>query len=69
MRITENIQLYKDEFIQICKRHHVKSLYVFGSALGEDFDEKSSYIDLSDEDPIERWEKSMSLWDYLESFF
>lgn len=73
MRITEDIRHYNDEFIRICKKHNVKSLYVFGSYIRDDFDENNSdidfLVDINDDDPIERGEKLMSFWDYLEKFF
>ena len=35
------IELHKTALIELCKKHHVKTLYVFGSALREDFKEDS----------------------------
>ena len=40
------IEQHKNELIELCKKHHVKTLYVFGSALREDFKEDSD-IDFS----------------------
>ena len=51
----------------------MKSLYAFGSSVSNNFKEESSDIDLlielSTEDPIQRGENLISLWDKLESFF
>lgn len=40
------IEQHKNELIELCKKHHVKTLYVFGSALREDFKEDSD-VDFS----------------------
>lgn len=57
----------------LCKSHSVESLYAFGSSIRPDFNEKTSDIDLLIEldydDPIERGENLINLWDNLENFF
>ena len=40
------IELHRNALIELCKKHHVKTLYVFGSALREDFREDSD-VDFS----------------------
>ncbi len=35
------IEKHKQALVELCKKHHVKTLYVFGSALREDFNEES----------------------------
>lgn len=40
------IELHKSALIELCKKHHVKTLYVFGSALRNDFREDSD-VDFS----------------------
>ena len=40
------IEQHKPGLIELCKKHHVKTLYVFGSALREDFNKKSD-VDFS----------------------
>jgi len=40
--ITSNL----DRIAALCKQHHVRRLYVFGSALRDDFDPTRSDIDL-----------------------
>jgi predicted nucleotidyltransferase len=73
MKLKQEIQLRIDEFLFLCQNHKVKSLYVFGSSITEKFNESTSDIDLlvevDEDDPIERGEKLMSLWDKLEEFF
>ncbi len=63
----------RDDFEALCKNHHVKQIYAFGSSVSETFDPKKSDIDLlveiDEPDPIERGEKILSLWDKLEAFF
>ncbi len=61
------------EFLSLCKTHNVKNLYAFGSSVTDHFDEESSDIDLlieiDNDDPIERGENLMSIWDHFEHFF
>ena len=63
----------RDEFADLCKNHHVKQIYAFGSSVSGDFDPEKSDIDLlveiDEPDPIEKGEKILSLWDKLETFF
>lgn len=40
------IELHKTALINLCKQHHVKRLYVFGSAIRKDFREDSD-VDFS----------------------
>ena len=71
--ITEEILRSSVDFISLCVKHDVKYLYAFGSSVTGRFDYDSSDIDLiveiDDNDPIERGEKLMSLWDTFETFF
>lgn len=73
MGIKESISGQLKEFLMLCKSHQVKTLYVFGSSLTDRFDEDSSDIDLlieiDDNDPVQRGEKLMSIWDKFEEFF
>ncbi len=73
MNLKESIKYRMNEFLTLCKTHNVKSLYVFGSSITERFREDSSDIDLLIElkiqDPIERGENLMNIWDKLEYFF
>lgn len=73
MKMKESIQLKLAEFLMLCKSHNVKNIYAFGSAVTENFNEESSDIDLlieiENEDPIERGENLMDIWDKLEVFF
>jgi len=41
-----SISAKKDRVIEICRRHHVRRLEVFGSATASDFDPRRSDVDL-----------------------
>ncbi len=73
MKMKDSIQLKLVEFLSLCKSHNVKNLYAFGSAVTENFNEDSSDIDLlieiDNDDPIERGENLMNIWDKFEDFF
>lgn len=73
MKMKESIQTKLMEFLTLCKNHKVKNIYAFGSTVTENFNEDSSDIDLlieiDTEDPIERGENLMNIWDKLEDFF
>jgi predicted nucleotidyltransferase len=73
MKMKESIQMKLAEFLTLCKSHNVKNIYAFGSAVTENFNDESSDIDLlieiDTEDPIERGENLMDIWDKLEEFF
>ncbi|WP_199200219.1 nucleotidyltransferase domain-containing protein [Adhaeribacter arboris] len=69
MDLKSSIEIKSDEFIALCKTHDVASLYAFGSSTNKTFDESKSDIDLlielRTEDPMERGEKLMDLWEKL----
>jgi predicted nucleotidyltransferase len=71
--IKDEILKNQKDFMVLCKNHNVKYLYAFGSSVSEKFDVNKSDIDLLVEiesnDPIERGEKLLSLWDLFELFF
>lgn len=73
MKIEDSIQAKLNEFTTLCKLYNVKNLYAFGSATTDQFDENSSDIDLlieiEENDPLERGEKLLAIWDKLEEFF
>ncbi len=73
MNLRESIKSKTNDFLALCKSHDVSSLHAFGSSVTENFDDKSSDIDLLIEidkhDPIERGESLMNIWDQFESFF
>jgi predicted nucleotidyltransferase len=72
MILKHHIQQREQEFLELCQKHNVKTLYAFGSSITDRFNEQTSDIDLlveiDEPDPIERGEKLMSLWDKLEEF-
>jgi predicted nucleotidyltransferase len=73
MYLKDRLESGISEFKELCLTHNVESLYVFGSATNEKFDEAKSDVDLlievGSEDPIERGENLLSIWDKLEDFF
>lgn len=73
MNLKESINYKMADFLSLCKTHNVKNLYAFGSSINDNFNEDSSDIDLliemDNEDPIERGENLLSIWDKFEQFF
>jgi len=73
MIIREEISKREPDFILLCKTHNVKYLYAFGSSVTGKFNSVGSDIDLlveiDTEDPVERGEKLLSLWDMFEDLF
>ena len=73
MNLKESIKYKMADFLSLCKDHNVKSLYAFGSSITDRFNEDSSDIDLlieiDNEDPIERGENLINIWDKFEHFF
>ena len=59
--------------MQFCVRVTNKYIYAFGSSVSDRFDPDKSDIDLlleiDTQDPIEKGEELLSLWDLLEEFF
>jgi len=76
MREIEQIPILKDniqQLVEICRRHQVSKLFVFGSAITENFNLESSDIDLMVKllpmSPEEKGEHLLDLWDELEELF
>jgi hypothetical protein len=72
MVITSEIHGKKNDFVTLCKNHKVKYLYAFGSSVTDSFNPDSDIdllVEIDSEDPIEKGEKLLSLWDMFESFF
>lgn len=73
MNLKESINHKMADFLSLCKAHNVKNLYAFGSSITDEFNENSSDIDLlieiDNDDPIERGENLMNIWDKFEHFF
>ncbi|MDH4092705.1 MAG: nucleotidyltransferase domain-containing protein [Cyclobacteriaceae bacterium] len=61
------------DFVDLCRSHRVDKIYAFGSSITDHFDENKSDIDLvvriEIDDPADRGEALLSLWDKLESLF
>lgn len=73
MGIKTNIRQQLPEFISLCKKHKVNTIYAFGSSINKRFDPETSDVDLvvdiNEDHPLERGELLLSLWDKLEVFF
>jgi hypothetical protein len=73
MILKDQIEPRIKYFENMCREHHVKYLYAFGSSVTDQFDMNSSDIDLlvevDEKDPVKRGENLISLWDLFESFF
>jgi len=73
MIVKQEILKHLTDFKTLCKNHDVIYLYAFGSTTTNKFDSGKSDIDLlveiDSQDPLERGEKLISLWDNFESFF
>ena len=73
MNLKESIKYRMEDFLILCKVHNVKRLYAFGSSITNQFNEDLSDIDLlieiDNDDPIERGENLMNIWDKFEQFF
>lgn len=61
------------EFVDLCRSHKVDKIYAFGSSITDHFDPKKSDIDvvvkIAIDDPADRGEALLSLWDKLETLF
>jgi len=61
------------DFVDICRTHKVGKIYAFGSSVTARFDPQTSDIDIvvkiDIDDPVDRGEALLSLWDNLEILF
>jgi len=61
------------DFVNICRTHKVVKIYAFGSSITDHFDPMTSDIDIvvsiDIDDPADRGEALLSLWDKLETLF
>lgn len=61
------------DFLSLCKSHMVKNIYAFGSAITDDFNEKTGdtdlVIEINQKDPILRGESLLIIWEKLEEYF
>lgn len=73
MNLKDSIKNGFSDFLHLCKAHKVKTLHAFGSSITDRFNERTSDIDLLIEmdidDPIERGENLLMIWDKFEQFF
>ncbi len=63
----------REEIAELCRRHHVRRLAIFGSATRDDFDPVHSDVDVLvefDDIPIEQYsDNKTALWDELTTKF
>ncbi|MBS1487738.1 MAG: nucleotidyltransferase domain-containing protein [Bacteroidetes bacterium] len=61
------------DFVSLCQTHKVNKIYAFGSSITDHFDPANSDIDIivkiDIDDPADRGEALLSLWDKLEVLF
>ena len=73
MDLTTLIKERYTEFVDLCRSHKVDKIYAFGSSITDHFDPQTSDIDvvvkIDIEDPADRGEALLSLWDNLEILF
>jgi predicted nucleotidyltransferase len=62
-----------NDFVDLCQSHKVDKIYAFGSSITDHFDPQTSDIDvvvkIDIDDPADRGEALLSLWDKLEALF
>jgi len=73
MDFNSLIKANYDDFIELCRSHRVAKMYAFGSSVSGNFNPKTSDIDvvvsIGIDDPVDRGEALISLWDKLEILF
>ncbi len=72
MAFSNILKKQQKALFELCEQNGVLRLYAFGSILRGDFNKKSDVdliIELSQEDPIERGETMILLWDKFEFLF
>lgn len=73
MDVMTLIKERHDDFVVLCRLHRVDKIYAFGSSITDHFDPSKSDIDLvvkvDIDDPVDRGEALLSLWDKLEALF
>lgn len=73
MNFKEALKSKSEEFVSLCKSHGVKYVFAFGSSVTEKFNEETSDIDLlvelNTDDPLQKGESLLDLWDKFETFF
>jgi predicted nucleotidyltransferase len=71
--MQEFITARREEIAEVCRRHHVRSLSVFGSAVRDDFDPERSDVDIIVEFenfPMEEYlDNKSALYDELSARF
>jgi predicted nucleotidyltransferase len=71
--MQEFIAAQREEIAEVCRRHHVRSLSVFGSAVRDDFDPERSDVDIIvefEDFPMEEYlDNKWALYDELSAKF
>lgn len=69
--VNSKADFYSKNFIDLCKRHKVDKLYLFGSAVSGNFSEDSDIdvlVEINEPDPLNKGELLLSLWNELEAY-
>ena|ERR1700761_2807400 len=70
--IGNKITFRSDQFINLCKLHKVKKLYVFGTVVNGSFDDMSRIemqVEVVERNPLDRALLLLSLWNRFEVYF
>lgn len=76
--MANSLSIFNDKRIPltgVCQRYRVHKLYLFGSALTENFDRNTAsdldfYVEMEEDlQPLERGENLLQLWNSLEELF
>lgn len=70
--VTDKVDFKSKEFIDLCKSHQVKELYLFGSGANGNFTSESDVdliVEIDEPDPLNRGGLLLSLWNQLENLF
>lgn len=72
MKIKSYIHQHSVVLSNICKKHQVDKLWIFGSSVTPKFSSESDIdllVELYEHNPLKKGELLLSLWDELEEFF
>lgn len=62
--MLKEVKVHREEVRKLCKKHFVEELYLFGSAVREDFDAEKSDLDLA-----VKFSSRLNPLDYAENYF
>lgn len=72
MKMNHVVEKYRNQIINLCEKHKVKSLYIFGSVLTTEFNDESDIdfiVDFQPQDVFEYTDNYYELKFALESIF